>query len=970
MWGAFSGAGIAYNRYAYYAAQLPDLDRLDKQPDTATLVYSADGELIGEFYLQKRVLVPLERIPEHVRQAFISAEDRRFWDHPGFDVFGIARAAVANFSNTGGSTQGASTITQQLTRMLLLTQERTVERKIKELILAVRVDRLLSKREILERYLNGVYLGHGAYGVQAAAEVYFGKDVDHLTVAEGALLAGLVQRPTDYSPHKNMRAARGRQSYVLERMRQDGYVSDSVARAALDEPLAIVSDEVPLNYVAAPYFVEEVRRWVQARFGTRSVFYGGMRVYTTLDMRMQRSAEAALRSGLESLDRMVGFRGPIGHLDERALGSFRASPPRPWLPGREGASLGTGAVLLPDVRYAGAVVELGRGESVRVAVGELELPMVAADGRHLRHWRSGARPAIEDPMASGLPGAKPGAARATPAARDLGRALAVGDLLPVRLVEGERGEQLYALAQLPEVEGALAALVPATGEVRALVGGYDFQRSQFNRATQGQRQIGSAIKPFIYATALAGGLSSMDIMHDGPIAIPTTGGIWSPGNYDGKYHGNVTIRTALALSLNTVAVRLIIGTGVDAVIETMRAMGIRSFVPLHPSIALGTPDLTLMEVVAAYGAFANGGKLIEGQDDFADTPPGRFIDLITAADGAIVADYRSRLPRRQAIPAGLAYLMVDLLKAPVERGTAKKAQELGRPAAGKTGTATMWKDAWFIGFTADLLCGVWVGRDDSKPIGIKATGGTAALPIWVQFMKGAHPETPPRDFAIPDDVTLVRADDRAGKPAAPGSPNAHWVPFLRGTVPARFAPHVTSGRFAASGDFAPADGDETADGAAVDGGDPTDDDDGDPAGGDIDGDASGDPEGGDAPDGAAPPGAGKGKPRGKAVPRANRTVPRTNKPVQRSNRAGQGLMKPTPDAARPKPAATRPRPAAIKPAPGTTRPRPAAIKPAPGKTGPATTRPKPSASRSSPGATGPRTGSSKVVSRPPAPPRP
>jgi penicillin-binding protein 1A len=941
VWGAFSGAGIAYNRYAFYAAQLPDLDRLDEQPDMATLVYSADGELIGEFFLQKRVLVPLERIPEHVRQAFISAEDRRFWDHPGFDVFGIARAAVANFSNAGGSTQGASTITQQLTRMLLLTQERTVERKIKELILAVRVDRLLSKREILQRYLNGVYLGHGAYGVQAAAEVYFGKDVDHLTVAEGALLAGLVQRPTDYSPHKNMRAARVRQSYVLERMRRDGYVSDSVARAALAEPLAIVSDEVPLNYVAAPYFVEEVRRWVQARFGTRSVFYGGMRVYTTLDMRMQRSAEAAVRSGLESLDRMVGFRGPIGHLDASALGSFRASPPRPWLPGREGAALGTGAVLLPDVRYAGAVVELGKSESVVVAVGELELPMIPADARHLRHWRSGDRAEAMGP--DGEPVRRVGT----------GRPLAIGDLLPVRLVEGAKGEQLYALAQLPELEGALAALVPATGAVRALVGGYDFQRSQFDRATQGHRQIGSTIKPFIYATALAGGLSSMDIVLDGRIAIPTTGGIWSPGNYDGKYRGNVTIRTALALSLNTVAVRLIVGTGVDAVIETMRAMGIRSFVPLHPSIALGTPDLTLMEVVAAYGAFANGGKLIEGQDDFPTTPPGRLIDLITAADGTIVADYRGRLPRRQAISPGLAYLMVDLLKAPVERGTAKKAQELGRPAAGKTGTATQWKDAWFVGFTADLLCGVWIGRDDSKPIGIKATGGTAALPIWLQFMKGAHPETPPRDFAIPDDVTLVRANDRTGQPASAGSPGAHWVPFLRGTVPPRFAPNGRSSRFA-SGDFAPAV--EGAPGGEPEGSGPAADDiDADPEGGDPAGNDAA-PDAPPAP-GTAPPAPVRkgGKVRGpKPGPRPAASVRPTDSGAQRSNtrpatrtksgaspgtRSTVGATRPSPGTARGpaprpttsgapratgRPAATPARPASRAPSPAPRSPSPRA----------------------------------------------
>jgi len=779
LWGAFSGAGIAYNRYEFYAAQLPELDGLDEQPDMATLVYSADGELIGEFYLQKRVWVPYERIPEHVRQAFTSAEDRRFWEHPGFDVFGIARAAISNFS-AGETQQGASTITQQLTRMLLLSNERTLERKIKELILAVRVDRLLSKREILERYLNGVYLGHGAHGVQAAAEIYFGKDVDHLTVAEGAMLAGLVQRPTDYSPHHNMKAARARQSYVIERMRQDGYISDGEARAALAEPIAVIAAEAPLNHVAAPWFVEHVRRWAQARLSSRSVFHGGLRIYTTLDMRMQRSAEAAVKSGLESLDRMIGFRGPIGHLEGDQLEAFTAQPPRPYVPGGDSVALGAGADLLPDVRYVGAVIELGRSGGVTVAIGDRTLPMLRDDARHLRRWR----------------GEPPEGSRTRPSLR-------VGDLIPVELVDGERGDPAAALAQIPEVEGALVAIAPETGVIRAMVGGYDYGRSQFNRATQGNRQIGSAIKPFIYATAIQLGMSPLDIVRDAPIVVPTTGGLWSPGNYDGEYLGNITLRTALALSINTVAVRLILDTGVEAVIETMRAMGIRSPIPLHPSIALGTPDLTLLEVAAAYAALANGGRLIEGQDSLPDTPPGRFIDLITDARGNIVADYRGRVPRRQAMSPALAYVMTDMLKAPVERGTAKKAQALGRPAAGKTGTATMWKDAWFMGYTADLMAGVWVGRDDSRPIGIRATGGSAALPIWLQFMQAAHPDTPPRDFPVPDDITLVRANDRTGEPAPPGAAGARWVPFLRGTVPARFAADVESTRFRTQPEFAP-----------------------------------------------------------------------------------------------------------------------------------------------------------------------
>jgi penicillin-binding protein 1A len=779
LWCSFSGAGIAYNRYAFYADQLPDLDAIDEQPEMATLVYSADGELVGEFYLQKRVVVPLDRIPEHVRQAFVAAEDRRFWEHPGFDVIAIIRAARKNLTSSERP-EGASGITQQLTRMILLSNERTLERKIKELILAVRVDRQFSKREILERYLNRVYLGHGAYGVQAAAEIYFGKDVDHLTVAEGAMLAGLIKAPTDYSPLTNMPRARERQSYVIGRMRDDGYVSDGEARAARAEPLAIVDDEVPLNHVAAPYFVEHVRRWAQARFGTRSVFYGGLRIYTTLDMRMQRSAEAAIKSGLEELDRMVGFRGPIGHLPDVELAQFARQPPRPYLPGLEIASLGAGADLFPDVRYVGAVAELTRAGGVMVAVGDRTLPLVKEDARHLRRWRG--------PLPEG------GKNKIRPVLKH-------GDLIPVRLVEGEKGEELLALAQVPEVEAALLAMAPDTGVIRAMVGGYDFRRSQFNRATQGNRQIGSAIKPFIYATAIAGGINVLDIVRDAPIAVPTASGLWAPGNYDGEYEGNVTLRTALAKSLNTVAVRLILGTGVEAVVETMRAMGIRSVIPLHPSIALGTPDITLLEVAAAYGAFANGGKLIEGQDSLPGTMPGRFIDLITDADGNIVADYRGRLPRRQAISPALAYVMTDLLKAPVERGTAKKAQVLGRPAAGKTGTATMWKDAWFVGFTPDLLAGVWVGRDDSKPIGIKATGGTAALPIWIQFMLAAHPDTPVHDFAIPDDVTMVRANDRTGAPAAPGSPGARWVPFIRGTVPSRFSAEIRASHFRLGGDF-------------------------------------------------------------------------------------------------------------------------------------------------------------------------
>jgi penicillin-binding protein 1A len=464
----------------------------------------------------------------------------------------------------------------------------------------------------------------------------------------------------------------------------------------------------------------------------------------------------------------------VGRLEGDGWSCFAANPPRPYVAGLTAA--GAGDELLPDVSYVGAVVELPVRGGVVLAVGRHRLAMKADDGRHLRNWRGkvekGPRPT-----------------------------LAIGDLVPVRALHGARGETELSLAQLPDVQAAMVAVDQRTGRVEALVGGYDFRTNQFNRVTQARRQIGSAIKPFIYATAMMHGVSALDVYSDSPVAVATASGIWSPSNYDGDYLGPVTVRTAMSKSLNTVAVRLLLGVGVEAVIETMRAVGIRSPIPHHVSIALGTPDLTLLEATAGYGVFANGGKLLEGQDGRPGEPPGRFVELVTKPDGTILADYRRRLPQRQVIEPELAFLMTDLLRAPVERGTAKRAQELARPAAGKTGTSTGWRDAWFIGYTNDRLAGVWIGRDDFTPIGTKATGGTSALPIWVQFMKSAHPETPATDFPVPPGVTLVRANEMTGQPLPPGSPGARWVPFARGTVPTRFATAIKSSEFADAGDL-------------------------------------------------------------------------------------------------------------------------------------------------------------------------
>lgn len=749
----FAGAGGAYYAYAAFARDLPDdLKKMSVAPNRATQVYSADGELIGEFFLEKRVELPLEQIPLVVQRAFIAAEDRRFWEHPGFDLSGIFRAAWSNYRGTG-TRQGASTITQQVTRMLMLSNERTYSRKFKELILSVRVERELSKRDILERYLNRVYLGHGAYGVQAAAQAYFGKDVNNVTPGEAALLAGLTQAPSAYSPYNSLSAARVRQTYVIERMRQDGYLTDSQARAAVAEPLALVDPELPLNHVAAPYFVEHVRRWAEHEYGHRKVLRAGLRIYTTLDMKAQRSAEAAVRDGLQDLDRRIGFRGPIEHLDGEAVQAFAAGPPQPYSASGQSTPLGEGAALLANVPYRGVVVDISRRGDVTIDAGPMELLVVRDDARQMLRWR-GERPENR---------------------REARPKLEVGDVVPVELATDHKGKPAFALAQSPEVQGALLALEPATGRLTAMVGGYSFEASRFNRATQARRQIGSAMKPFIYLTALMHGRTQMDVLVDAPVRVQTASGVWTPQNYDGTYQGPMTLRTALAKSINTISVRLVLEVGVDAIITNMRRLGIRTKFPRHVSMALGTPDLSLIEVVAAIGSFANGGKRV--------VP--RFIERVVTADGQVLIDNSKVRPDLQVIPPQYAYLVVDMMKAVVERGTGRQALILQRPAAGKTGTSTGFRDAWFMGYTPDLIAGVWVGRDDFTPIGARATGGTAALPIWLQFMRAAHPPTEPHDFKVPEDVVFVRANEMTGMPAPPG-PSARWVPFARGTVPARF----------------------------------------------------------------------------------------------------------------------------------------------------------------------------------------
>jgi penicillin-binding protein 1A len=781
VYGASLGAALIYYAVSTLNAELPkDLSQLlDYQPNRKSVVLSSDGDEVGAFSIENRRMVALERMPPHVPAAFISAEDGRFFAHKGFDLLGISRAAIKNLAGGGGIRQGGSTITQQIIKQTLLAGDedigdvdleteaeyaelaklRKYRRKMKELILAVRLERELTKAEILAIYLNHIYLGHGAYGVGAAARTYFGKEIEDVTTAEAAMLAGLVASPTKYAPHRNMQLARDRQRYVLGRMKKDKYISDAEHEAALAEPVALV-DESELNHLASPYFVEHIRKTATARYGDRGLFKGGLKFYSTLDGRMQAAAESALRRGLEGLDRKLGFRGPIGAVPAAGRGAWTGGPAHPITGATDDVSALADQVL-PEQTYGAMVVELPKGGAgVIVDLGPARLPLVPDDARDVRAWRTAPpRPPVGTPPWYVPPGWKP-------------RTIQLGDLLPVRLAADPKA---VTLAQRPALQGGMVVLEPQTGRVLALVGGYDWIASQFDRVTQARRQVGSSIKPFIYAAALEAGRTPVDHLLDGPFSVTTATGVWTPANYDNKYMGNVTLMTALAFSLNTISVQLAVQVGIDRLIEIMRGFGIKSPIPRHISISLGTPDLTPLEIATGYAGIANGGRRV--------TP--RFFDLVTDSGGRVVEDLRRAPPGPQVISPEVAYVMTAMMQGVVSRGTARFATQLGRPIAGKTGTSANYRDVWFTGFTTDLLACVWVGRDDSTPIGDKITGGGIAVPIWLDFMQKAHPRTPVRDFPVPPNVTFAHVEPWSGQMAGPWM-DAPWMAFVRGTLPRSF----------------------------------------------------------------------------------------------------------------------------------------------------------------------------------------
>ncbi|HEY0102026.1 MAG TPA: penicillin-binding protein 1A [Brevundimonas sp.] len=709
--GAIALAGLLVAVYAAWLFHdLPDASELaDYRPATATRVYAGDGTLIGEFSDERRIYVPYEQVPEPVIQAFLAAEDRNFFNHGGIDVGGVGRAMFKNVFNaaTGRRLEGGSTITQQVAKNVLLNNESSLNRKVKEAILANRLEATLTKQQILELYLNEIFLGYRSYGVAAAAYNYFGKSLSQLSSDEAAFLAALPKGPNNYHPKRHPGAAKGRRDWVLGEMNQSGWLTDEQTAAARARPLITQDAPRRAQYADADFFVEEARRRAIAQFGKEEVNRGGYYMRTTLDPSLQSAARDALMKGLENYDRRHGWRGAWGTTDfsegwqERALAETAPPERRAW---------------------RAAAVEEVSGNSVRI--------------RTAREDRTGTL-LVEDA-----------------AWANANRQLRRGDLI---FVEPSGGQ--YALKQVPSVNGALVAIEPHSGRVLAMVGGYSYALSSFNRATQAERQPGSAFKPFVYATALEGDYTPASIVLDAPISFAggPNGGRWSPENYSREYYGPQSLRRGLELSRNVMTVRLAQAIGMRNVVDLSRKMGVADNLQPNLSVSLGAGETTPFKLTAAYAAFINGGRRIDPY--LIEMVQDRNGETIFSADRRRCRDCERpftgqespRLEQRgtQVIDPITAYQISSMLAGVVQRGTAASAASLGPWVGGKTGTTNEYRSAWFVGFSSDIVVGVFIGFDDNRPLGSGETGATGPVPVFREFMEAALRERPARPFVRP-----------------------------------------------------------------------------------------------------------------------------------------------------------------------------------------------------------------------------
>jgi len=784
---AIGGVGAVLYGFHHFGRGLPDYQFLaDYEPPVVTRVHAGDGRLLAEYARNKRVFVAIEAIPKRVVKAFLAAEDKNFYSHPGIDFTSLAAAVVINVRNygTGRRPVGASTITQQVAKNFLLTNEVSIDRKAKEAILAFRIERALSKDRILELYLNEIYLGFGSYGVAAAALNYFDKPLAALTVAEAAYLAALPKAPNNYHPTRKREAAVIRRDWVIGQMESNGFITRAEAGAARAEPL-VVSRASTGDVASADFFAEEVRRDLIERYGDDGLYEGGLSVRTTLDPRLQAIAEKALRQGLEAYDRRHGWRGPVGRVEIVAGWGDALAKVKPPL------GLGDwrlGAVVQAEAKRA--VIGFPDGLLATLPYGELK-------------W---ARKWLEDQRFGATP-------------KSVTDVLSVGDVVPVEFVtenaDGEAyGEATVALRQIPDVGGALVAMDPHTGRVLAMTGGYSADMSEFNRATQALRQPGSAFKPIVYLAGLDSGYTPATRILDAPFVLDQGPGLpkWKPANYTKEFYGPTPMRVGIEKSRNLMTVRLAQTIGMEKVVQYARRFGVVDDMEPHLSASLGAVETTLLRITTAYAMLVNGGKRIK--PSLFDRVVDRNGKTVYRHDqrpciGCVDASWNGGPPplipdnREQIADPASAYQAVSMLEGVVQRGTGRRIAELGKTLGGKTGTTNDNTDTWFVGFSPDLAVGVFVGFDQPRTLGRKDTGSTVAAPIFKLFMKDALDGVATPDFRIPPGVRMVWIDRETGARVSQGTRGAILEPFKPGTEPNGDSQVIDGGVAAAPGSVAP-----------------------------------------------------------------------------------------------------------------------------------------------------------------------
>ena len=749
------------------ADDLPDYEVLAKyEPPVTTRIHASDGVLMAEFARERRLFLPIKAVPDRVKAAFLSAEDKNFFSHPGIDVTGLARAALSNLR--GGSTQGASTITQQVAKNFLLSNERTYERKIKEAILSLRIEQAYTKDRILELYLNEIFLGFGSYGIAGAALTYFDKSVNELNIPEAAYLAALPKGPNNYHPFKHTERALERRNWVIGQMRENGYISAQEAADAIAAPLGVTPRRSGTYLFAGEYFTEEVRREIIERYGVDALYEGGLSVRTTIDPKMQVAARKALQNGLLNFDMLRGYRGSVTSID---------------IAGDWGAKLAEVKSLSDVPEWKQAVVLESGAEGLTVGIK----PEVQVSGDLAADRQQGFVALADMKWAMRYKDKESGKTLKAKTPADV---LKPGDVIYVQ-AKGDNGEA-FRLRQVPEIEGGLVAMDPHTGRVLAMVGGFSFSESQFNRATQAMRQPGSSFKPIVYAAALDNGYTPASVVMDGPISIKSGGEIWEPKNYGGGFAGPSTLRLGIEKSRNLMTVRLAKDMGMKLVAEYAERFGVYDKMPQVLAMSLGSGETTVMRMVSAYSIMANGGKQIK--PSMIDRIQDRYGKTVYKHDergceGCVATSWVEQPEpelvdnREQVLDPMTAYQITSMMEGVVTRGTAVTVSELGRPIAGKTGTTNDEKDAWFVGYTPDLVVGVYLGYDTPRPMGKGSTGGGLAAPIFKAFMAEVLKDKRPVDFRVPEGMKLIAIDRKTGMRSKEGAPGSIMEAFKPGTGP-------------------------------------------------------------------------------------------------------------------------------------------------------------------------------------------